>query len=187
MAGDADSLAVLIDADNAQAAVIPSCWRRWPNTARPASNGPTATGHPSWAAGRRCCTCMRSAGSAVQLHERQERHRFGLIIDAWICCTAAGSMASAWCRRQRLHPLATRIREAGLAVYGFGEKKTPKPFVAACDKFIYTGNPAQRPTAGGRDEQVEGPSPIGQAARGGGQGRPGRRLGAAGDGRARCC
>ena len=34
--------------------------------------------------------------------------------------------------------LATRIREAGLAVYGFGEKKTPQPFVAACDKFIYT-------------------------------------------------
>jgi hypothetical protein len=34
--------------------------------------------------------------------------------------------------------LATRIREDGLAVYGFGEKKTPKPFVAACDKFIYT-------------------------------------------------
>lgn len=34
--------------------------------------------------------------------------------------------------------LATRIREAGLAVYGFGEKKTPQAFVAACDKFIYT-------------------------------------------------
>jgi hypothetical protein len=34
--------------------------------------------------------------------------------------------------------LATRIREAGLIVYGFGEKKTPKPFVAACDKFVYT-------------------------------------------------
>lgn len=34
--------------------------------------------------------------------------------------------------------LATRIRENGLTVYGFGEKKTPKPFVAACDKFIYT-------------------------------------------------
>ncbi len=34
--------------------------------------------------------------------------------------------------------LATRIREAGLAVYGFGERKTPKAFVAACDKFIYT-------------------------------------------------
>jgi uncharacterized LabA/DUF88 family protein len=34
--------------------------------------------------------------------------------------------------------LATRIREAGLAVYGFGERHTPEPFVAACDKFVYT-------------------------------------------------
>lgn len=34
--------------------------------------------------------------------------------------------------------LAARLREAGLTVYGFGEKKTPAPLVAACDKFIYT-------------------------------------------------
>ena len=34
--------------------------------------------------------------------------------------------------------LASRIREAGVVVYGFGEKKTPDAFVAACDKFIYT-------------------------------------------------
>jgi uncharacterized LabA/DUF88 family protein len=34
--------------------------------------------------------------------------------------------------------LASRLRESGRVVYGFGEKKTPKPFVAACDKFIYT-------------------------------------------------
>lgn len=34
--------------------------------------------------------------------------------------------------------LATRIREAGLVVYGFGESKTPEPFVAACDKFVFT-------------------------------------------------
>jgi uncharacterized LabA/DUF88 family protein len=34
--------------------------------------------------------------------------------------------------------LASRIREAGLTVYGFGEIKTPKAFVSACDKFIYT-------------------------------------------------
>ncbi len=33
--------------------------------------------------------------------------------------------------------LAARLREEGLTVYGFGEQKTPKPFVAACDKFIY--------------------------------------------------
>ena len=34
--------------------------------------------------------------------------------------------------------LASRIRESGLTVYGFGEKKTPSAFVSACDKFIYT-------------------------------------------------
>jgi len=34
--------------------------------------------------------------------------------------------------------LAQRLREAGMVVYGFGEQKTPKPFVVACDKFIYT-------------------------------------------------
>jgi len=34
--------------------------------------------------------------------------------------------------------LAARLRESGKLVLGFGEKKTPKPFVAACDKFIYT-------------------------------------------------
>jgi uncharacterized LabA/DUF88 family protein len=34
--------------------------------------------------------------------------------------------------------LASRIRESGLLVYGFGEQKTPAAFVSACDKFIYT-------------------------------------------------
>jgi uncharacterized LabA/DUF88 family protein len=34
--------------------------------------------------------------------------------------------------------LASRIRESGRIVYGFGEKKTPEPFRTACDKFIYT-------------------------------------------------
>lgn len=33
--------------------------------------------------------------------------------------------------------LAQRLREEGLMVYGFGEEKTPEPFVQACDKFIY--------------------------------------------------
>ncbi|KAJ5231295.1 uncharacterized protein N7469_005883 [Penicillium citrinum] len=36
--------------------------------------------------------------------------------------------------------LAARIRESGSIVYGFGEQKTPKPFIAACDKFIMTEN-----------------------------------------------
>ena len=52
--------------------------------------------------------------------------------------------------------LSARIREAGLTVYGFGEQKTPKAFVGACDRFIYTeilrqdekdDAPKQRPTA----------------------------------------
>ena len=34
--------------------------------------------------------------------------------------------------------LAARIRESGLIVYGFGESKTPEAFVSACDKFIFT-------------------------------------------------
>lgn len=33
--------------------------------------------------------------------------------------------------------LATRLREAGMKVIGMGEKKTPDPFIVACDKFIY--------------------------------------------------
>jgi hypothetical protein len=56
--------------------------------------------------------------------------------------------------------LAARIRESGLTVYGFGERKTPAPFVAACDKFIYTdvlGAPAG--TAGEKPaEPVQRPS-----------------------------
>src|SRR3989337_2982007 len=33
--------------------------------------------------------------------------------------------------------IATRLREAGMKVFGIGEKKTPLPFISACDKFIY--------------------------------------------------
>ncbi len=51
--------------------------------------------------------------------------------------------------------LAQRLREEGLLVYGFGEKKTPDSFVAACDKFVYTevlrrqaeSGPAAKPAA----------------------------------------
>src|SRR5690606_28512707 len=33
--------------------------------------------------------------------------------------------------------LGTRLREAGMMVIGIGEKKTPHPFIAACNKFIF--------------------------------------------------
>ncbi|MFH4333526.1 NYN domain-containing protein, partial [Acinetobacter baumannii] len=37
-------------------------------------------------------------------------------------------------------PLASRIRESGLVVYGVGRKQTPEAFRKACDKFIYVEN-----------------------------------------------
>ncbi|RUW58037.1 NYN domain-containing protein [Mesorhizobium sp. M7A.F.Ca.US.008.03.1.1] len=46
--------------------------------------------------------------------------------------------------------LASRIREQNVTVYGFGERKTPRPFITACDKFIYVdvlGDAAAEPPA----------------------------------------
>ncbi len=37
-------------------------------------------------------------------------------------------------------PLVMRILESGMPVFGFGERKTPQPFVQACSQFIYTEN-----------------------------------------------
>lgn len=37
-------------------------------------------------------------------------------------------------------PLVLRILESGFPVYGFGEKKTPRPFVDSCSPFIYIEN-----------------------------------------------
>ncbi|MGY0504659.1 NYN domain-containing protein [Luteimonas sp. e5] len=52
--------------------------------------------------------------------------------------------------------LAARIREQGLTVYGFGERKTPQAFVAACDKFIYTENldAEEEPAAAGKGRRT---------------------------------
>jgi len=59
--------------------------------------------------------------------------------------------------------LASRIRESGLIVFGFGEKKTPKPFVDACDKFIYTEilRPAE-PAQGSKvaRQEIPGINPV---------------------------
>ncbi|MGI9284962.1 MAG: NYN domain-containing protein [Pseudomonadales bacterium] len=52
-------------------------------------------------------------------------------------------------------PLVMRILESGLTVYGFGEKKTPQPFVDACSTFIYTENLAKDK----EDKESNKPSP----------------------------
>jgi len=37
-------------------------------------------------------------------------------------------------------PVVMRVQQEGIKVFGFGEKKTPKPFMAACSQFIFTEN-----------------------------------------------
>lgn len=52
--------------------------------------------------------------------------------------------------------LASRIRESGKRVYGFGERKTPQPFVAACDRFIYTDVVARAENTEQKVQKVSG-------------------------------
>ncbi|PLW94071.1 MAG: Maebl [Marinilabiliales bacterium] len=55
--------------------------------------------------------------------------------------------------------LATRLREAGMQVIGLGEKKTPEPFIVACDKFIYIeilkANATETESADEKDDKDE--------------------------------
>jgi uncharacterized LabA/DUF88 family protein len=60
--------------------------------------------------------------------------------------------------------LAARLRESGLTVYGFGERKTPKPFVAACDKFVYIENLIYVENATASSEAPLTPAPRTSAA-----------------------
>lgn len=62
-------------------------------------------------------------------------------------------------------PLAMRILTSGLTVYGFGEMKTPSPFVKACSQFIYTENfiVPEEAVLGGKQKESE-PSESGSVA-----------------------
>lgn len=51
--------------------------------------------------------------------------------------------------------LATRLRESGMVVYGFGEFKTPKPLVNACNKFIYIENLSARGGAVNKEDAAD--------------------------------
>ena len=136
-----DNLAVLVDADNAQASVTSEL------LAEVARYG-TATvkrAYGDW-------TTPNLAGwkDVLHIHAIQPIQQFSytsgknstdsaLIIDAMDLLH--GGKLDGFClvsSDSDFTRLATRIREAGFSVYGFGEQKTPKPFVAACDKFVYT-------------------------------------------------
>lgn len=136
-----DNLAVLIDADNAQASVIfellAEVARYGTATVKRAYGDWTTTNLVGWK-------------EVLHVHAIQPIQQFryttgknatdsALIIDAMDLLH--GGKVDGFClvsSDSDFTRLATRIREAGFSVYGFGEQKTPKPFVAACDKFIYT-------------------------------------------------
>ncbi|MNJ85571.1 NYN domain protein [compost metagenome] len=60
--------------------------------------------------------------------------------------------------------LATRLRESGKKVMGIGEKKTPLPFITACDKFVYIEilkpKPAQPRSAAEKKQKKKEPTPM---------------------------
>lgn len=66
--------------------------------------------------------------------------------------------------------LATRLREAGMKVFGMGERKTPAPFIVACDKFVYievikaAGEKARQDQSAQEpaDRQESAPRPVGK-------------------------
>ena len=136
-----DNLAVLVDADNAQASVMTEL------LAEVAGYG-TATVKRAY--GDWTTPNLASWKDVLHVHAIQPVQQFryttgknatdsALIIEAMDILH--GGKVDGFClvsSDSDFTRLATRIREAGLSVYGFGEKKTPKPFVAACDKFIYT-------------------------------------------------
>jgi uncharacterized LabA/DUF88 family protein len=140
---NAARLAVLIDADNAQAAIIE------PLLAEVARYG---TAHVKRAYGDWTGTSLRSWKDQLLAQSIQPVQQFAyttgknatdsaMVIDAMdllysgrfdgFCLVSSDSDFTR---------LASRLRESGLTVYGFGERKTPKAFVAACDKFIYIEN-----------------------------------------------
>lgn len=141
-------LAVLIDADNAQPANV---------SALLAEVAKYGTAHVKRAYGDWTNTHLRSWKDELLQQSIQPIQQFGytrgknatdsaLIIDAMdllysgrldgFCIVSSDSDFTR---------LAARIRESGLVVYGFGERKTPEPFVAACDKFIYVENLSGQP------------------------------------------
>ena len=134
-------LAVLIDADNAQASVaqelLAEVSRYGTATIKRAYGDWTTQNLKSWKE-----VLHKMAIQPIQQFSYttgKNSTDASLIIDAMDVLHAGG--VDGFClvsSDSDFTRLATRIREAGLVVYGFGERKTPEPFVAACDKFVYT-------------------------------------------------
>ncbi|HEY1818884.1 MAG TPA: NYN domain-containing protein [Trebonia sp.] len=159
-------LAVLIDADNAQASITEGL------LAEVAKYG---TAHVKRAYGDWTATNLRGWKDQLLAQSIQPIQQFAyttgknatdaaMVIDAMdllysgrfdgFCLVSSDSDFTR---------LAARLRESSMTVYGFGEHKTPKPFVAACDKFIYVEN--LRFTDEDDQDAVSGAGSVKQARR----------------------
>ncbi|TVS19019.1 MAG: NYN domain-containing protein [Planctomycetaceae bacterium] len=134
-------IGVLIDADNAQSAVI------GPVLTEIAKYGITSVkrAYGDWTTQR-----LRSWKEVLNEHAIQPIQQFAytsgknatdsaMIIDAMDLLYS--ERLQAFClvsSDSDFTRLATRLRESGMTVYGVGEQKTPRAFVSACDRFIYS-------------------------------------------------
>lgn len=140
MKTNANRLAVLIDADNAMASAIDGLLKEVSKYGTPT----VKRAYGDWTTNQ-----LKPWKDVLHKHAIQPEQQFSytkgknstdsaLIIDAMdllysrnftgFCLVSSDSDYTR---------LATRIRQDGVVVYGFGEMKTPDPFVAACDKFIF--------------------------------------------------
>jgi uncharacterized LabA/DUF88 family protein len=164
---NAAKLAVLIDADNAQPAIVDGL------LAEVAKYG---TAHVKRAYGDWTGTGLRGWKEQLLAQSIQPIQQFAYTVgknatDAAMIIDAMDLLYSGrfdgFCivsSDSDFTRLASRIRESGLTVYGFGERKTPKPFVAACDKFIYTENLTDTPTTAASVDAAPKPKPVSTAA-----------------------
>jgi len=164
-----DKLAVLIDADNAQATIIHELL---------AEVSRYGTASVKRAYGDWTTTNLKGWKDVLHKLAIQPMQQFSytsgknstdssLIIDAMDLLH--GGSLNGFClisSDSDFTRLATRIREAGLIVYGFGERKTPHSFVAACDKFIYTEilKPQTTSVTSAGDQTVDALEPMLRAA-----------------------
>jgi uncharacterized LabA/DUF88 family protein len=135
-----DRLAVLIDADNAQASVIDALLSEVANfgtaTVRRIYGDWTAPNLKKW----KDVLHLYAINPIQQFSYTSGKNSTdsAMIIDAMdLLYTGRFDGFCLVTSDSDFTRLASRLRESGVTVYGFGERKTPAPFVAACDRFLY--------------------------------------------------
>ena len=171
---DATRLAVLIDADNSTASVTTELLEEIAKYGTPT----VKRAYGDWTTSHLARWKEELLGHAIQPMQQFAYTRgknstdSALIIDAMDLLYAGNlegfvivSSDSDFTR------LATRLREAGMTVYGLGRRTTPEAFVAACDRFIYLDllseepQPAAQPASDDRSRHRRRPTSSGSCRR----------------------